>query len=112
MERFSRALIRIMRNFDEHTGEELDPELVHKAMMEELSYFNDNEVWHAAEYGQMKAVEDHTFVRTRWVLCNKGDAAAPDVKACLRNCKGEATIVLCIHPTIGIQEVAMLAICN
>ena len=35
----------------------------------------------------MKRYKDHKLVRCRWVLCNKGDAANPDVRARLVACE-------------------------
>ena len=43
-------------------------------------YFNDK-VWELSTTEEMKATEDHIFVRCRWVLCNKGDSSSPDVRA-------------------------------
>ena len=54
--------------FDEYSGEILPFELVRAAVMEELNYFSEKTVWAAAEYSEMKANTDATFVRKRWVL--------------------------------------------
>ena len=35
----------------------------------------------------MKLVPDYILVRSRWVLCNKGDAESPDVRARLVSCE-------------------------
>ena len=35
----------------------------------------------------MKAIPDYILVRSRWVLCNKGDADSPDVRARLVSCE-------------------------
>ena len=35
----------------------------------------------------MKKVPDYILVRSKWVLCNKGDAADPDVRAHLVACE-------------------------
>ena len=35
----------------------------------------------------MKQVPDHILVRSRWVLCSKGDADSPDVRARLVSCE-------------------------
>ena len=59
--------------FDVYTGEILPLELVQAAMMEELNDFSEKTMWAAAEYSETKANTDATFVRMRWVLCNKGD---------------------------------------
>ena len=36
---------------------------------------------------QMMQIEGHIFVRSRWVLCNKGDYDKPDVRARLVACE-------------------------
>ena len=72
---------------DEYTGEELPRHLVIEAMAEELSYFNDKEVWKATSRKAAKINEGGTHVRMRWVLCNKGDEAHPDVRARLVACE-------------------------
>ena len=74
------------RYVDEYTGEILPLELVQAAMMEELNYFSEKTMWPAAEYSETKANTDATFVRMRWVLCNKGDGKEPDVRARLVAC--------------------------
>ena len=74
------------RYVDEYTGEVLDPKLVHAAIMVELNYFNER-VWEVETKEQMARVEGHVCVRSRWVLCNKGDASAPDIRARLVACE-------------------------
>lgn len=74
------------RYIDEYTGEVLDPHLVRDAIMEELNYFNER-VWEAEPKDKMFDVPDHVHVRSRWVLCNKGDAANPDIRARLVACE-------------------------
>ena len=71
---------------DEYTGETLPPELIRAAIIEELDYFNDR-VWEVSTIDEMKKVPGHIFVRSRWVNCNKGDAASPDVRARLVACE-------------------------
>ena len=56
-------------------------------IMEELDYFSEKVVWDAADYGEMKSDSTSTFVRMRWVLCNKGNEASPDVRARLVACE-------------------------
>ena len=73
--------------FDEYTGEELPRHLVIEAMIEELSYFNDKEVWKATSRRAAKVTEGGTRVRMRWALCSKGDEANPDVRARLVACE-------------------------
>ena len=36
---------------------------------------------------EMKTIPDHVLVRSRWVLCNKGDSDQPDVRARLVSCE-------------------------
>ena len=73
--------------FDEYTGEILPLELVQAAMMKELNYFSEKTVWAAAEYAEMMANTEATFVRMRWALCNKDDEKEPDVRARLVACE-------------------------
>ena len=80
-----------LRNFkdvyrDEYTNEVLPHALVVEAIREELNYFN-NTVWHVAEPSDTRKLKDSKTVRSRWVLCNKGDAACPDVRARLVACE-------------------------
>ena len=65
---------------DEYTNEELPTELIHAAIREELNYFNAR-VWEVTEKEGLAKYKDSKVVRCRWVLCNKGDAANPDVRA-------------------------------
>ena len=55
--------------------------------MEELNYLSEKTMWAAAEYPETKANTDATFVRMRWVLCNKGDEKKQDVRARLVACQ-------------------------
>ena len=73
--------------YDEYTGEPLPNDLVRAAMIEEMSYFSEKTVWTAAKWSDMKGSEDSSLVRMRWVLCNKGDAKEPDVRARLVACE-------------------------
>ena len=57
-----------------------------EAIREELNDFN-NTVWHLAEPSDTRKLKDSKTVRSRWVLCNKGDAASPDVRARLVACE-------------------------
>ena len=74
------------RYIDEYTGEVLDNHLIQAALMEEMGYFNDH-VWEVDTKDHMATVEDHVFVRSRWVLCNKGDDQSPDLRARLVACE-------------------------
>ena len=81
------------RYLDEYTREELPLHLVKAAMIDELSYFNDH-VWQVSTMSQARADPDSKLVRTRWVLCNKGDEEEPDIRARLVACElnqGEET---------------------
>ena len=73
--------------FDEYTGEPLPNHLVRAAMIEEMSYFSEKEVWTAAKWSDMKGSDNSSLVRMRWVLWNKGDAKEPDVRARLVACE-------------------------
>ena len=70
-------------------------------MIEELTYFSEKEVWMFEDINKMKEIADHVFVRCRWVLSNKGDAEAPDMRARLISCevnKGQkGGCILCVH---------------
>ena len=79
------------RNFkevyrDEYTNEILPTELIRAAIIEELDYFNSR-VWEVTDAKNMKNFSDSKLVRCRWVLCNKGDAQQPDVRARLVACE-------------------------
>ena len=79
------------RNFkplyrDEYTNEILPAHLIKAAIIDELDYFN-SKVWEVTDVQTMKRYKDHKLVRCRWVLCNKGDAASPDVRARLVACE-------------------------
>ena len=54
--------------------------------MEELNYFNDK-VWEIETRDDMMQIDDHVFVRSRWVMCDKGDADNPDIRARLVACE-------------------------
>lgn len=74
------------RYIDEYTGEVLTPSLIRAAIVEELNYFNDNQIWQLKDLSKVKASAEAVHVRTRWVLCNKGDASNPDMRARLVAC--------------------------
>ena len=71
---------------DECTGEILPYDLVKKAMADELSYFNTT-VWESVEHVKAKHTPDFKLIRTRWVVCNKGDLVEPGVRARLVACE-------------------------
>ena len=76
----------LARYLDEYTGEVLDPELIFTAIREELDYFNYR-VWQLELKSDMMQKPDSVFVRSRWVMCNKGDLRNPDVRARLVACE-------------------------
>ena len=55
-------------------------------MVEELPYFNST-VWQAVDINDAKHTTDYKLIRTRWVVCNKGDLDHPDVRARLVACE-------------------------
>ena len=73
--------------FDEYTGEPLPNHLVRAAMIEETSYFCEKAVWTAAGWADMKSSKEPTFVRIKWVLCNKSKLKESDVRARLVACE-------------------------
>lgn len=74
------------RYLDEYTGDVLDPELVAIAIREELDDFN-SKVWQLELKSDTLLRPEHVFVRSRWVLCNKGDLRNPDIRARLAACE-------------------------
>ena len=79
------------RNFkdvyrDKYTNEILPSDLVRAAICEELAYFNDK-VWEITDSETAESYPEANIVRCRWVLCNKGDATEPDVRARLVACE-------------------------
>ena len=60
------------RYLEEYTSEILPPRLIRDAIIDELDYFNDH-VWRIEEKATMLDIENHVFVRDRWVMCSKGD---------------------------------------
>ena len=70
---------------DEYTAEVLPRHLVRAAMIDELTYFNQH-VWKGVDAAKVRA--DHLDpIRTRWVICNKGDAEHPEIRARLVACE-------------------------
>ena len=65
----------------------LDQSLIKAAIVEELTYFSEKEVWMLEDLDKMKNIAEHVFVRSRWVLCNKGDIDEPDMRARLVACE-------------------------
>ena len=79
------------RYIDEYTGELLEPSLIRAAIVEELHYLNDKRNWELEDLSKVKQTADAIHVRTRWVLCNKGDAENPDMRARLVACEVNKT---------------------
>ena len=71
---------------DECTGDILPPKLIKEAIIEELSCFSGR-VWEVCTKDEMHKYKDPKLVRSRWVLCNKGDHQEPDVRARLVACE-------------------------
>ena len=71
---------------DEYTGEVLPQAQVQEAIRDELNYFCDN-VWRSCSMGEAMKTPDSKIIPSRWVLCNKGDAEHPDVRARLVGCE-------------------------
>ena len=69
---------------DEYTTEVLPRHLVREAMVNELQYFNAK-VWKGVHPGAQRS--ETPPIRVRWVLCNKGDAARPEIRARLVACE-------------------------
>ena len=62
---------------DEYTSGILRQKLIKEAI-EELTYFNGN-IWEVCTRNEMHRHKDPKVVRSRWVLCKKGDHQEPDV---------------------------------
>ena len=71
---------------DGYTREPLPSDLVQAAIKEELEYFN-SKVWELSDARKVFGNSDSKVIRTRWVICNKGDAEKPDIRARLVACE-------------------------
>ena len=71
---------------DEYTGEVLPTVQIQDAIRDELNYFCDN-VWRGCTMSEAHSTPDSKIIPSRWVLCNKGDAEHPDVRARLVGCE-------------------------
>ena len=58
----------------------LDGDLIRAAIVDELQYFC-SKVWRITSEAEAKADPNATLTGGRWILCNKGDADAPKVRA-------------------------------
>ena len=85
---------------DEYTGETLDPSLISAAMREELDDFN-SKVWQIETKSNMQKKKDYVFVRSRWVLSNKGDSQTCEPGLSLAKLTKEGltiAMMLSMHP--------------
>jgi hypothetical protein len=55
--------------------------------MEALNYLNDKQIWQLEDLRKVREIADAVIVRTRWVLCSKGNEANPDMRARLVACE-------------------------
>ena len=65
---------------DEYTQEFIPKEWVEAAIEDEIQYFNQK-VWLGVPLDQALRDSGAKVIGTRWMLCNKGNANAPDVRA-------------------------------
>ena len=68
------------RYLDEYTREPIPIDLLRTAMHDEVAWLNEH-VWVGVPEDEARAEDDAIIVGTRWVNCNKGDSANPDVRA-------------------------------
>lgn len=66
--------------YDDITGEELDPKLVKKGQMEEMRRFEQMKVYDYVLRGEAQKNSNGKFVGVRWVKVNKGTVADPNVR--------------------------------
>ena len=71
---------------DEYTGEIVKPHLIKDANLDELDYFNEH-VCQIEDKANVLGIPDNIFVQSRWIMCNKGDNLAPDMRARLVACE-------------------------
>ena len=74
------------RYLDEHTGKVLPNHLNKDAIEDELNNVN-GKVWKLSTVDEMEKGPNYRLVRSRWVMCNKGDADTPDCRARLVSCE-------------------------
>ena len=69
------------------TLEKIAPKhLIREAIEDELSDLN-GKVWKLGSVSEIENIPDYMLVRSRWVMCNKGDADTPDCRARLVSCE-------------------------
>ena len=71
---------------DEYTGDMSPKHLIREAIEDELNDMN-GKVWKLSTVSEMEKIRDDILVRSRWVMCNKGDAGTPDCCARLASCE-------------------------
>ena len=74
------------RHLDEYTGEILPTHFIREAMEGAFDYLN-GKVWKLGTASEMEKSPDYILARSRWVMCNKGDADTPDCHAILVSCE-------------------------
>ena len=57
-----------------------------EAIRVELNYFNST-VWQVAKPSDARKMKDSKTVQSRWLLCNKGNAKNPNVRARIVACE-------------------------
>ena len=66
---------------DDITGQVLRDELVHEAMVKELKYFDEKEVWTMRPKDECRRKTGKAPITVRWVIVNKGDDEQPNYRA-------------------------------
>ena len=74
------------RYLDEYTGEVLPNDRIRDAIEDELNYLN-GKVWKLVTVSEMEKIPYYILVRSRWVVCNNGDADTTDCRARLVSCE-------------------------
>ena len=90
---------------DEYTREALPHALVMEAIKEELEYVNQR-VWKLDDASAVLKDQQSKTIRTRWVICNKGDASSPEIRARLVACEDNTfkSDVFRKYAATGVQE--------
>ena len=66
---------------DDLTGTPLDSVLVEAAIVKELSYFEEKEVWKLVPISEARRITGKDPITVRWVHTNKGDDITPNLRA-------------------------------